>query len=346
MKLRCLMLTLLLCGSAFAADRITADKINNKPDSWLTSDEGIKLIDNIITWQNPEGGWAKYYDATNPHKQGEVYGDWDGVGTIDNGYTYTELNLLAHVYTLTKRPEILDSFNKGLEFLLKAQYPSGGWPQRFPVPNNYGKCITLNDNAMVNVMQFLQNVAKGKEDFAFVDEQRRAKAKEAFDRGIDCLLKLQITVNGKLTAWAQQYDPKTLAAAPARAYELPGLSGCESAPVMRLFMSLENPSPEVQRAVHAAAAWYEASKITGKKLVRENNDVTLADDPNGEPLWARFYDIETNRPFYCGRDGVKKWSLDEIEPERRKGYAWVRPWATSVLEQYRKWAAKHPPVNS
>src|SRR3954452_14171729 len=170
-----------LIPSSFAA-KLTADKINNKPDAWLASDEGIKQIDNIITWQNPDGGWAKGYDATEPHKPGEVYGAWDGVGTIDNGFTYTELGLLAHAYTLTHRPEMLDSFNRGLDYLLKAQSPNGGWPQRFPVPDNYGCYITFNDNAMISVMRLMQDVSKGQKDYAFVDTDRRAKAKEAFDR--------------------------------------------------------------------------------------------------------------------------------------------------------------------
>ena len=65
------------------------------------------------------------------------------------------------------------------------------------------------------------------------------------------------------------------------------------------------------------------------------------DDPSAEPLWARYYDIETNRPFYCDRDGVKKYALAEVGLERRKGYAWLRPWGAKVLAEYGKWRAKH-----
>ena len=31
-------------------------------------------------------------------------------------------------------------------------------------------------------------------------------------------------------------------------------------------MTIEKPSPEVINAIQSAAAWYEASKITGKRL--------------------------------------------------------------------------------
>ena len=82
--------------------------------------------------------------------------------------------------------------------------------------------------------------------------------------------------------------------------------------------------------------------MTGKRLVDKadpslpkGRDQVLVDDPSAtEPLWARFYDIETNRPFFCGRDGVKKWSLNEIEAERRAGYAWIRPFGEAVLKEY------------
>jgi len=67
----------------------------------------------------------------------------------------------------------------------------------------------------------------------------------------------------------------------------------------------------------------------------------VVDDPSAPPIWARFYEIDTNRPFFCGRDGVKKYSLAEIELERRSAYAWLRPFGEKVMKEYPKWCAKH-----
>ncbi|HEY7087908.1 MAG TPA: pectate lyase, partial [Tepidisphaeraceae bacterium] len=271
--------------------------------------------------------------------------EWHGESTIDNAITFTEIHLLARAYKQTRRPEILDSINRAIDYLYLSQYPNGGWPQRYPIADNYGHDITLNDDAMVNVMHLLKEIDENKEGaYDFVNPARRAKARPAFDKGLACLLKLQIKVNGKLTAWAQQYDPETLEPAKARAYELPGLSGNESASVVLLMMELDNPSPEVQRAVHAAVAWFEASKIKGIRTQRTADDVIVVEDPNADPLWARYYEIDTNRPFFCGRDGIKKYSLAEIERERRRGYAWLRPWGAPVLNKYPAWAEKYPPV--
>ena len=36
-----------------------------------------------------------------------------------------------------------------------------------------------------------------------------------------------------------------------------------------------------------------------------SSDKRMVMDPNAEPTWARFYEIDTNRPFFCNRDGIK-----------------------------------------
>jgi len=339
-SITCVLVMLLLIAAVPAA---TVMDLRNKPDDWHTSDEGKRTIDNVISAQRTQGGWKKAYDVSKPDTDADksAGGSWDAA-TIDNGATYTEIRLLARHYTLTKRPAALESFNRGVDFLIANQYANGGWPQRFPPPaKNYGRYVTFNDDAMTNVLLLLHDIAGGRPPFEFVDAERRGRAKQSFDRGIACVLRVQIVVNGKPTGWAQQYDEQTLTPATARSYELPAISGSETAGVTTLLMRLESPTPEQKRAIEAAVAWLEKSKITGKRLEKRDNDLVLVDDPAAPPLWARYYEIKTNKPFFCGRDGVKKYSLAEIERERRVGYAWLRPWGQKALDEYPKWRAKH-----
>ena len=63
-------------------------------------------------------------------------------------------------------------------------------------------------------------------------------------------------------------------------------------------------------------------------------------DPDAPPLWARFYEIGTNRPIFSGRDGVIKYSLAEIEKERRGGYSWYGTWGRDLDRQFAKWQQK------
>jgi PelA/Pel-15E family pectate lyase len=350
---------LFTCNVAPAA--IDLSKQVNQPDSWFASDEGKQILDNIVSWQNANGGWWKSIDATKPRPAdvskdgngntkagGSKEGDWQSTSTFDNKSTYTELRLLARGYRIHQDAKYRDAFDRGLKFIFDAQYPNGGWPQRFPLEDNYGRHITFNDNAMVGVMNLLFDVAQGQGDFAWTSAEQRKSAKDAFDRGVKCILDTQIKAGGELTGWCQQHDAKTLAPTSARTYELPAIAGGETAEIARLLMRIENPEPRVKEAIRAAVAWFEASKMLGKRIedrrdpsLPKGRDQVLVDDPSGEPLWARFYDIETNRPFYCGRDGVKKWSLDEIEAERRAGYAWVRPFGKQLLKEYPAWAARH-----
>jgi pectinesterase len=352
---------LFICATVTPAAPVTASSMKNKSDDWFSTDDGKKFLDNLISWQLDSGGWFKGYDTSAPKREmpEESHGlgtdpkadPWVGYGTFDNGHTYTELRLIARAYNATHRQDLLDAFNKGLDFIFKSQYENGGWPQRYPLPaesKGYGKDITLNDDAMLNVMLLLQDVGLKKTPFTFVDDSRQAAAVRAFDKGIDCFLKLQVVVNGTPTAWAQQYNVETLQPSKARAYELPSLTGDESAGVAVLLMSLDKPSSEIKRAIHNAAVWFDKSKITGIKTARREDkslpkgfDVVVVQDPSAPTLWARYYELDTNRPFFCGRDGVKKYSLAEIEAERRSGYAWLRPWGDKVLSQYPKWCKKN-----
>jgi len=197
---------------------------------------------------------------------------------------------------------------------------------------------------MTNVMTMLRDVAAGRGDVAFVDPPTRQKCQRAFERGVECTLNLQIKVDGRLTAWAQQYDDKTLQPAKARAYELPSISADESEDIVLLLMELPQPSERARTAIDAAAAWYEASKITGKRVAtvtgpqyENGKDRVLVDDASAPPMWARFYDIDTNKPFFSSRDGVKRWAMSEISWERRNHYSWYGPWGKNVLDHYAQW---------
>jgi len=314
-----------------------------KPAEWFRGDECGGLTRNILSWQAAEGGWPKNTDTTKPFagERGKLQ------GTFDNGATTGELRFLARRFAATQDRDCQSAFARGLAHILLAQYPNGGWPQYAPPPpNKYHRHITFNDHTMVRLMDFVREAATAKE-YEFVEPAQRAAAQGAFDRGVDCILKCQIRVNGKLTAWCAQHDEVDYSPRPARTFELASLSGSESVGITRLLMSLPHPRPEVVSAIEAAVAWMESAKIRGLRVVEtktENGakDVVVQEDAAAPPLWARFYEIETGRPVFAGRDGVKKYALAEIEQERRTGYSWLGPYAQSLLEkEYPEWQRRN-----
>ncbi len=117
--------------------------------------------------------------------------------TIDNGATRTQLNYLAKVITASlAKPTPPNNFEKhkvaffkGLDYLFAAQYANGGYPQYFPLKKGYYTHITYNDDAMIGVLELMRDIAEKKSGFAFVDEERRAKAEKAVQKGIEAILK-------------------------------------------------------------------------------------------------------------------------------------------------------------
>src|SRR5258708_36576894 len=122
---------------------------------------------------------------------------------------------------------------------------------------------------MVGVLEMLRGIVDRAPEYAFFTDAERARAKQTMDHGVDCILKTQITQNGKLTVWCAQHDEKTLAPAKARAYEHPSLSGSESVGIVEFLMAIERPSPAVGRAIEGAVSWLRENKIAGIRVVRK-----------------------------------------------------------------------------
>jgi PelA/Pel-15E family pectate lyase len=317
----------------------------NKPDAWFASDESKRITENILSFQADSGGWPKNIDTTAAPYRGERA---QLQPTFDNGATTDELRFLARVYKAAKDAPCRTAVEKGIDYILKAQYSNGGWPQYYPPPRGYNRYITFNDNAMVRLMEFLRETYTS-DVYDFTGAERRTAARRAFERGIDCILKCQIKVDGKLTVWCAQHDEKDYRPRPARTFELVSLSGGESVGIVRLLMSLEKPSPEVVKAVESAVRWFESAKLKGIRVVLQKDgkspkgtNKVVVKDASAPPMWARFYEIGTNKPIFSDRDGVAKYDLADIGYERRNGYAWLGYWPQKLLEQeYPVWKKKN-----
>lgn len=319
---------------------------------FFASAEARRIGDQILLWQRNTGGWPKNVDMCSPmseDEKNEVQDDKNRTddSTTDNGATTTQMTYLARLWQQTCDNRYRDAFRRGVEYLLSGQYDNGGWPQFWPKMRDYQIHITYNDNAMVNTMTLLRDIRDGREPYqGLSDDELNERLTKAFDKGIECILKTQIRVGETLTVWCQQHDRETFLPAAARAYELPSYCSAESASIVRLLMELPNPDERVVKAVDGAIAWFEKHKITGYRLERIGQkgkpgaDTRLVADPNAEPLWARYYDLEKAEPFVCDRDGVPRKSLQEIGPERRNGYSWYNNKPASVIKKYAKWKKK------
>lgn len=315
-----------------------------------------KIADNIILYQRDNGGWPKNYDmqAILTREQVDSLVRTKAIlnTTFDNSTTYTHIEYLVRAYALLKTEKYRNASLKGINFILSAQYPNGGWPQYFPLENNYSRKITFNDGAFIGIMELLKKIADNNSDFRFIDNKMREQAKIAYEKGLECILDCQIAENGRLTAWCQQYDEKSLKPEWARAFEPPSICNGESSSIVLFLMSIDHPGQKIIESVRSAVNWFNDSKIYNTRVKTipappeksqwrtSTTDRIVVKDSTAPPIWTRFYELGTEKPLFCDRNSKFLYSLAEVSRERRDGYSWYTYSPQAVLERYPEWLKK------
>lgn len=237
--------------------------------------------------RTPDGGLPHEWRITGPRPF---------EATFDDGVTTGALAFLVKWWQHTEDGEDLALAHSVGDFILKAQYESGGWPQRYPPPSGgYGSHITFNDGVMANVIRALLSLHEATGE---------ARYFEAARKGGECIIALQGGPGEEI--WAQQYDAETLEPAWARNFEPPGYTPAESAGALGALLELYLATGEdrfldpLPKAFH----WYETHRLE-----------------NGR--YARLYEPGTQRPVYGRRDKAEK--VYDAE-QACTGYAWQGNW--------------------
>jgi hypothetical protein len=144
-----LLLIALLARSLACRPKSACRSDLKKTDDWDASAEARKIADIVLTYQADAGGWPKNTDTVDKPDAGDrkkLEPTFDNKGTVD------ELRYMARMVNATKDATYRKSFDRGLAYVLAAQYPNGGWPQFFPLrgPERCLAGITFTDGAMVH----------------------------------------------------------------------------------------------------------------------------------------------------------------------------------------------------
>ena len=316
---------------------------------WLRSDAARELAQVILSYQTPTGGWSKAVNySKGPRQPGTHWtsqsgAGWHYCGTIDNGATTQQIEFLARHFATTDSAASRDGALKGIEWLLAAQYPSGGWPQVYPLEPGYHEAITLNDNAMTHVLELLMLVGKGESPYEFADPALRERANAAVTRGLDCLARCQVVIDGQRSVWCAQHDPIDLKPMAARLKEPPSLSGAESAELVKFLMRKADDTPQTRMIIESAVKWLDAHRITNLRKTKNDAGKTdyVVDDATTEVYWARFYDLETQKPIFAGaEDGIIYDTYSEMAKNNKVGYDYFttkpRDVVTKELQRWKK----------
>ncbi len=336
--------------------------VHEQKAPFYKSPEALRVADNLLLFQADIGGWDKIDSRRNSRdmvnvlsaeRKRQVLKDRGHRCSLDNEATYSQMRFLARVYAATGELKYREGFLRGVGYLLKAQYQNGGWPQFYPLLGSYHDRITFNDHAMIGAARMLSDVAAGRQPFDLAGGVLREKCRVATKKAIACILNCQLVDAGKKTAWAQQYDQRSLQSVSARVSELPSIAVPESAEILRFLMSIDNPSAEVVAAVQGAVRWLEKVKVVERKVITVKNDQfpggidkRLVHAPGAAPIWGRYYEIGTGRVMYI-EQGVVHYSLAALSHKHRVGHAWIGgQWPARPLQQYAEWREKWQPRTS
>jgi hypothetical protein len=190
---------------------------------------------------------------------------------------------------------------RGLDGLLRGQYPNGGWfvfyknfskpftVQDYPVlkasypvswprtPKGYATrptiCYILNDNLVPDVIRTMLDAW---------DIYKDARLLAAAKKGGDFLLLAQLP--DPQPAWAQTYDAR-MQPVWGRKFEPPAIAGAESQTVLESLLMLYRRTADRKYldAVPGALAYLKKSRLPDGRI-------------------ARFYELQTNKPLYFTRD--------------------------------------------
>lgn len=303
---------------------------------------------NITTWQMESGGWRK--------DNFEGYTDtYDGVGfpnsyfanlaTFSNKATTGEIRYLSFQYlessNSTNKSIFRNAVEKGIQFIIDAQHPSGGWPQVYPYadcsPSNceYHNYMTFNDHVIPSAILLLMDVNDRKMPFDsdIVENVNFTEIEMALENAIDFLIASQIVVNGIPTLWAQQHDPESLEPLGGRSWELPCRTPNESYFVVSILLNWPERTPEIYNATWGAVDWYVENAIEGVWFDQKNGTIV---ESEGRLMWYRYYNVSDDQFFLVDYDSNKVYNLSDLPEEQRKTYSWAYKWGEGIVRETAK----------
>lgn len=319
-----------------------------------------KAATALMKGQSREGGWNYMIDFAGEEslkrwyntigKNGwrlEEFQHYYGNDTYDDDVTSDAARLLLKMYLEKKDPKYKSALDKAINFILKSQYPIGGWPQRYPLKDGFSKSghpdysayFTFNDNVIWENVNFLIQC------FQALGEKRLL---DPIHRGMNFYL-LSQQPNG---AWGQQYTMK-MEPAGARSYEPPAY--LPSATLENCFLLIKfyqyTGDRKYLEAVPQAIKWLEKVKLPTSMTQGGKYTHPLYVEPGTEkPLFVHrkgsnvrygyYYTDYNDTNLLAHMFGKRNVNIQELKDE----YVRIRALATEEATKDSPLKSDHPDV--
>jgi len=254
----------------------------------------------LVWGQSPEGGWNYMIDFAGDRslkqwyntigKNGwrlEEFQHYYGNSTFDDDVTSNAARLLLRIYLEKLDPVWRPPLDKAINFILESQYPSGGWPQRYPLKpgfrkeggEDYPSYYTFNDGVIAENVGFLIQC------YLLLGQERLL---DPIIKGMNFYVISQDTCG----AWAQQLNMK-MEPAGARTYEPKALlpsTTLGNAMTLLTYFQYTGDKKFLNR-IPDAIKWLEKVRLPGNQA------------EGGKYTHSTFVEVGTNKPVYVHRKG-------------------------------------------
>jgi PelA/Pel-15E family pectate lyase len=304
-----------------------------------------RAADALIRVQHPAGGWnyvadlageeslRRWYDTIGRNGwRLEEFQHYYGNATFDDGTTTSAARFMMQLYLEKRDAKYGASLDRSIQFVLDAQYHSGGWPQRFPLMGGFSKdghpdytgFITFNDDVALGNLDFLIDCHQVLGEERLLDPLRRA---------MNCFVVTQ--QKSPQAGWAMQYTPD-LEPAGARTYEPKALvthTTVQNIAQLIRFYRLTGDTNFLTR-IPEALAWLDSVKWG-------------ADQANVEGTHPTFVELGSNKPLFLHRKGSNarngKYYTDDRPEMTIAHYSSSRKLAVEKLRDQYQAALATPP---
>jgi len=308
-------------------------------------DAASQAAEALIRAQHPSGGWnyvadfagedslRQWYDTIGRNGwRLEEFQHYYGNATFDDRTTTAAARFLLRLYLKKREPKYKASLDKAIQFVLDAQYPAGGWPQRYPLMGGFSKdgnpdytgFITFNDDVAIANVDFLIECLQE------LDDER---LREPIRRAMNCFVITQ--QKSPQAGWAMQYTAE-LEPAGARTYEPKALSTSTTAQnIAQLvrFYYLTGDTNFLTR-IPEAISWLDSVKFPKGA-------------PNVRGTHPTFVEVGSNKPLFLHRQGSNVRNgryYSDYNPEKTIGhYSSFRTLDVDALRQEYREALTTPP---
>jgi len=295
----------------------------------------------LVDGQLQSGGWTQVIHFGPARRLGKYRhrpgGSWN-VSSLDDGQSQAALEMLVRIDQALdfQDAKIHDAARYGLDALLKAQFPNGGFPQVWTQPveprpvlkarlpdydwrhegrlKNYWDEYTLNDNLAGSVADTLITAHR---------VYREERYLTALQRLGDFLLLAQLPE--PQPGWCQQYNREMIPIW-ARKFEPPAISGGESQDVLETLLKISGYTgrKKYTEPIPRALAYLEKCLLRDGRL-------------------ARFYEFQTNRPLYM--DANYQLTYDDTAAPSHYGWKVCSrlPEIAAALRHQREGTSPPPP---